>query len=133
MRNILLILFTTVILFTSCKKEDNAVEKTITKGTWKISSYIDSGTDETYHFTGYTFNFNDDGSVLATLNSNGVYGNWFRSNDDNHEELNIVFNQAPLNEINDDWHVIVISESTIELQDVSGGDGETDYLKFNKN
>jgi hypothetical protein len=131
MRKLLLII-SALFLF-SCNKEDNAVEKTITNGTWVIYSYIDSGVDETYHFTGYTFNFNDDGSVLAKLNSNGVYGNWFRSSDDSHEELNIVFNQAPLNEINNDWKVIVISESTIELQDVSGGDGETDYLKFNKN
>jgi hypothetical protein len=130
MRKLLLII-SALFLF-SCNKEDNTVEKTITNGTWVISSYIDSGVNETYHFTGYTFNFNDDGSVLSTLNSNGVYGNWFRSNDDNLEELNIVFNQAPLNEINNDWKVIVISESTIELQDVNG-DGETDYLKFNKN
>jgi hypothetical protein len=126
----ILILLTSVIL-TSCQKEDDQIQKTLINGTWEITNYIDSGSDETYYFTGYTFNFNSDGGLVATVNSNGVVGNWSQSDDDSSDKLNIIFDQAPLNELNDDWDIIVISGSTIELKDISS-DGETDFLKFNK-
>jgi hypothetical protein len=126
----ILILLTSVIL-TSCQKEDDQIQKTLINGTWEITNYIDSGSDETYYFTGYTFNFNPDGGLVATVNSNGVVGNWSQSDDDSSDKLNIIFDQAPLNELNDDWDIIVISGSTIELKDISS-DGETDFLKFNK-
>lgn len=126
----IILLLTTVIL-TSCQKEDDQIQKTLINGTWEISNYIDSGTDETYHFTGYTFNFNADGGLVAKVNSTGVVGNWSQGDDDSSDKLNIIFDQAPLNELNDDWDIIVISGSTIELRDVSS-DGETDFLKFNK-
>jgi hypothetical protein len=126
----ILLLLTTVIL-TSCQKEDDQIQKTLINGTWEISNYIDSGTDETYYFTGYTFNFNADGGLVAKVNSTGVVGNWSQGDDDSSDKLNIIFDQAPLNELNDDWDIIVISGSTIELRDVSS-DGETDFLKFNK-
>jgi hypothetical protein len=41
----ILLLLTTVIL-TSCQKEDDQIQKTLINGTWEISNYIDSGTDE---------------------------------------------------------------------------------------
>lgn len=126
----IILLLTTVIL-TSCQKEDAQIQKTLINGTWEISNYIDSGTDETYYFTGYTFNFNADGGLVAKVNSTGVVGNWSQGDDDSSDKLNIIFDQAPLNELNDDWDIIVISGSTIELRDVSS-DGETDFLKFNK-
>jgi hypothetical protein len=126
----ILLLLTTVIL-TSCQKEDDQIQKTLINGTWEISNYIDSGTDETYYFTGYTFNFNADGGLVAKVNSTGVVGNWSQGDDDSSDKLNIIFDQAPLNELNDDWDIIVISGSTIELKDISS-DGQTDFLKFNK-
>jgi hypothetical protein len=127
MKKLLLLL----LILTSCQKENN-IEKTITKGTWTISNYVDNGNDETYHFNGYKFNFNDNGGLIATLNSNQVAGNWSKNDDDSSTKLNILFSQTPLDELNDDWNIITISESTIELQDISG-DGEIDYLKFIKN
>jgi len=126
----ILLLLTTVIL-TSCQKEDDQIQKTLINGTWEISNYIDSGTDETYYFTGYTFNFNADGGLVAKVNSTGVVGNWSQGDDDSSDKLNIIFDQAPLNELNDDWDIIVLSGSTIELKDISS-DGQTDFLKFNK-
>jgi hypothetical protein len=36
-------------------------------------------------------------------------------------------------EISDDWQVIERTDSRIKLQDLSGGNGGTDYLTFEKN
>ena len=115
----------------SCKKENN-ITKTITSGTWSISQYIDSGTDETNHFTGYTFNFNSNGALVAIKNGDGVVGNWSEYTDDNYTKLNILFSQDTLAELNDDWHVKSESDTKIELEDISGGNGGIDYLTIIK-
>ena len=36
-------------------------------------------------------------------------------------------------EISDDWNVIERTDTKIKLQDISGGNGGTDYLTFEKN
>ena len=132
MKKLILVTIISILIF-SCKRENNIpVAGTITSGTWSISKYIDSGSDETNHFTGYTFNFNSDGSLVALTNGNGVVGNWSEYNDDDHTELNILFSQDPLVELNDDWHVKSKSDTKIELEDISGGNGEIDYLTFIK-
>ena len=127
----ILLLILPVLLF-SCKREsNNSVSGDIINGTWIISKYIDSGSNETSYFTGYTFNFNADGLIVAT-NSSQVGGSWSEYNDDDHTELTILFSQSPLNELNDDWHVVSRSNTQIELEDVSGGNGGVDYLTFSK-
>ena len=39
----------------------------------------------------------------------------------------------PFEDLNDDWDFISQSSTKIELIDVSGGNGGTDYLTFEKN
>lgn len=58
------------------------------------------------------------------------------SNDDNPADLdfNIFFNLTnDFEDLDDDWDIITRSPSRIELIDVSGGKGGTDYLTFEKN
>ncbi len=127
-----LILLSLIIFLFSCKRENtNSISGEIINGTWAVSKYIDSGSDETSDFYGYTFNFNSDGSIVAINNSTTI-GSWSEYNDDDHTELNILFSQSPLDELNDDWHVISSDNSKIELEDVSGGNGGVDYLTFSK-
>lgn len=55
-------------------------------------------------------------------------------NDDSQTKLDISLgNINPWNDISDDWHVIAQSSTQIQLQDVSGGSGDIDYLTFTKN
>lgn len=55
-------------------------------------------------------------------------------NDDSQTKLDIsLVNINPWNDISDDWHVIAQSSTQIQLQDVSGGSGDIDYLTFTKN
>ncbi len=127
----------------ACKKDDNTqttVENNVQSGTWKITKFIDSGTDETNQFSSYTFTFGENGTLSATNGSNSYTGTWSitdsNSDDDSQDDLdfNINFNLTNnFEDLNDDWDFVSQSASKIELKDVSGGNGGTDYLTFEKN
>ena len=140
----LLSLFTIV----SCNKDDDnptnntqtTVQSIVQSGTWRITKFIDSETDETDHFTGYNFTFQSSGVLNADNGTNSYDGTWSitdsNSNDDSQDDLdfNINFNLTnDFEDLNDDWDFISQSSTKIELIDVSGGNGGTDYLTFKKN
>jgi hypothetical protein len=145
--SISLLLFFALFLI-SCNDDDspnndniqNQIENSVQSGTWRISYFFDSGTDETNNFTGYNFAFNSSGVLNANNGMNNYDGTWSisdsDSNDDSQNDLdfNIFFNLAnDFEDLNDDWDVISQSPTKIELIDISGGDGDTDYLTFEKN
>lgn len=127
------------ILVISCKKEDNStpsktnVPTILTQGNWRITLYNDSGADELYHFSGYTFTFSN-GIVTAVKNGNSVIGSYSTVIDDSKNKMLLNFgNTVPFDELNDDWHIVEETSNKIRLQDVSGGSGETDLLTFERN
>ena len=121
------------------------IENTAESGTWIISSYIDSGQDETNDFSGYNFTFGNDGSLMATNGTNTVSGTWSvtdssNSNDDSNSIEDIDFNisfsvptTSVFYELIDDWEIVTYNNNTISLIDISGGNGGTDTLVFTKN
>ena len=129
--------------FTSCKKDSvktiQQVETDMATGTWVITNYNDSGSNETSDYNGYTFQFNSNGTITATNGSNTYSGSWSvsdsNSNDDSQDDVdfNIYFGSpAVLVELNDDWDILSNGSTKLELKDVSGGTGETDLLTFEK-
>jgi hypothetical protein len=132
-----------------CSSDDNSssaqdptpVVNTATQGTWRVTSYIDSGTDETNHFAGYNFTFATGGVLSAANGTNTYTGTWSvttdNSNDDNPSsdlDFNIFFaSPADFADLSDDWDVVSYSDTSISLIDVSGGNGGTDTLVFTKN
>jgi hypothetical protein len=147
-RTAALIYFIGIITFTSCKKnEDNPIsniqtqiQNNVQDGTWRIAKFIDSGNDETNHFTGYNFTFFSNEVLNANNGTNNYDGSWSitdsNSNDDSQNDLdfNINFNLTnDFEDLNDDWDFISQSSIKIELIDVSGGNGGTDYLTFERN
>lgn len=125
----------------SCKKEDvkqkENIESEISSGSWKISYFNDSGTNETANFTGFTFSFNSDGKLVATNGTTTYTGTWSvtdsNSNDDSPNDLhfNIFFNLSnEFEDLNDDWDIVSHTSTKLELIDVSGGGGGTDELTF---
>ncbi|MGA9269181.1 MAG: hypothetical protein WBV45_01075 [Lutimonas sp.] len=118
----------------------NEIESDVQKGTWKITKFIDSDEDETNDFAGYDFTFLSSGVLRADNGSTQYDGTWSitdsNSNDDSQDDLdfNINFNLTnDFEDLNDDWDIISQSSAKIELIDVSGGNGGTDYLTFEKN
>lgn len=136
------------LLGISCNLDDDSlpnttpteVEMTVQSGTWRITLFEEEGNDETYHFNGFTFTFGDGGVLLAVNGTTSYEGSWSigssSSNDDNPSDIdfNIFFPLSnAFEELNDDWDIISRSDTRIELIDVSGGNGGTDYLTFEKN
>ena len=130
-----------VLVFNSCDKTDNSQDPSgstateiVKLGTWKITFFNDSGNDETSHFSGYSFTFNADGSVKAVKNTSTVTGTWNTGTDDSQNKFNLDFGSTtPFDELNEDWDILEKSALKIRLQHISGGNGGTDLLTFEKN
>lgn len=145
MKSIFFYIGLAVITFASCSKDDNAKTSTqistnIQSGTWRISRYIDSQVDETIKFSGYDFVFQSNGIVTATRGTVVYSGSWgitdSNSDDDSQDDLDFyLYFDLPsdFEDLNDDWDFVTQSANKIELKDISGGSGETDYLTFEKN
>jgi hypothetical protein len=127
----------------SCKKKQmKAINSDLVEGSWKITRYTDSGTNETSDFEGSVFTFNDDGTVAVT-GAHAMSGTWKVAKedsgdddlfDDRHLELTLSF-PAPFDELSDDWEIESHSDSRLELKDDSGGgddDEDEDNLTFEK-
>ena len=128
-----------MVSISSCKKDDStspnsssSISTTMQSGKWRITFYEDSGNNETNHFTGYSFQFNSNGTIVATNSGNSTNGTWSNGNDDSQTKLLLNFTSTPFDELSDDWHVIQQNSSIIKLEDVSGGGSGTDYLTFEK-
>lgn len=152
------ILLTTVfcsLLLAGCSKDntnvtDNTAQIQQTQnfasaGNWRITNFNDSGQDETSHFEGYNFTFGDAGVLTATNGTNTLNGSWSVTDDSNSDDdssndddinFNIFFSVPDTNDfedLNDDWHIVFTATTKIELRDISGGNGGTDLLTFEKN
>lgn len=134
-----------VALF-SCGNEDNdtdsvaVVENAVRSGTWRVTLFEDSGNNETSLFSGYNFVFDASGTLTATNGSSIFIGSWSitegksddDSPDDMHFNINFTLNNS-FEDLSEDWHFISHSTTIIELIHVSGGNGGTDYLTFERN
>lgn len=142
------------VAFASCSDDDNnslnpaaqQIQQTVStaqSGTWRITSYIDSGNVETNDFTGYNFTFGANNALTAANGASTYTGTWSvtQSNsvddDDSGDiDFNIIFNaQAPASflDLNDDWDLVERTATKITLVDISGGNNSTDYLTLEKN
>lgn len=131
-------------VFASCTKDDMSpdgsddispaeVAATLSKGEWVITYFFDSDKDETAHFSGYIFQFEDGGKLKATKGDTVISGTWSNGTDDSQTKLYINFSSPDdFEELSDDWHVLERSDKKIRLEDVSGGNGGTDWLTFEK-
>lgn len=131
----------------TCSNDDNSsssnqtqVTNTVVSGTWKITLYNDSGTVKTTNFSGYNFTFGANNALVASNTTNNYTGTWSvtdsNSNDDSLSDLdfNIAFTTpANFQDLTDDWDIVSRTDNKIELIDISGGNGGTDYLTFEKN
>lgn len=101
----------------------------ITDGSWFVSFYFDDE-DDTLDFQNLTFVFNSNGSVdVSNQQSNVVIGSWSSfTNSQNQLKLLLMFpeDNNPLDDLDDDWDVIALTENRIELTD------DNDLLTFEK-
>ena len=136
----LIALITTLVTVSSCKKEDNSnpdngnnssIAGIITAGSWRVSSFHESGNDRTANFNGYVFTFSSSGTVTAVNSAGTTVGTW-RIDDSNVNEFHIsIGSTAPLSDLDRGW--LITSQSTNEIQmtdDDSSHDRELHFTKI---
>ncbi|MBL7841959.1 MAG: hypothetical protein JNJ75_17560 [Cyclobacteriaceae bacterium] len=109
--------------------DTSALEAVIQSGNWKVAYYFDD-TDQTVAYSEFTFEFHEDGTVIARNGSEENVGTWAAYGDDGELELEFEFDNDNelLDEISEDWEVTMFSTTQLELQD--GTDGPV--LRFQK-
>lgn len=101
-------------------------------GTWRISYFYDKQ-DETSNYAGYTFEFGSSGALTATQGGQTWSGSWSTGFDDSHNKFLIDFNGNPpsaLLELEEDWHILEQTDDLMHFEHTSGGNGDTDVVKF---
>ena len=101
-------------------------------GNWRITYSYDNG-DETSTYSGYTFTYNANGTVVALKNAISINGTWSNYLDSGTNKLLLSFDGLTLDNIEEDWNILEFTTTSIVLKNVSGGNGGTDYLTFTKN
>ncbi|MGV3697371.1 hypothetical protein [Flavobacterium sp.] len=125
----------------SSSSDPTPVINTAAQGTWRVTSFVDSGNDETNHFTGYNFTFASSNVLTASNGTNTYTGMWSVTSDDSDDDnpsgdldFNIGFAApADFEELTEDWDIVSYTSTVISLIHVSGGNGGTDTLVFTKN
>ncbi len=77
----------------------------ITNGVWYVQSFTENGTDSTASFTGYVFQFKQDGTVTGTFDTTSTSGTWVP--DVNNYTITSNFPSAgdPLMKLNGVWKI----------------------------
>jgi hypothetical protein len=144
MKKILIIsLLTSMVWMAACSSDSTdftatEVESTVTTGTWKITYFYDTDKEETNHFAGYTFTFGEDGVLTAVNGGSTITGTWSVGEDSNDDspsgpEFDIFFaTPDDFEDLSDDWDILERTDTKLRLEDVSGGNGGTDQLTFEK-
>jgi hypothetical protein len=130
------------------KKHDSQkiteIENTAIAGQWKITLFSEDGTDETANYSDYQFTFEKGAysSTITAVKGVGTFpGVWSITDNntgddsDHFEDLDffISFSAPPdLSELTEDWEILSMSDTEIELRHTSGGGGGTDLLTFTK-
>jgi hypothetical protein len=132
-----LILFLTFgVLLASCKTDGTVSPASVTiTGTWKVQSYIDNkNRDRTSTYTNYSFTFLADGSIKATSGAIQFSGTYKNVTDSGKEKFYITFitSNNDFAEINEDWILEVKNNNLMKLTTVSGGNGGSKVLIFER-
>lgn len=132
-------LFFSAFQLVSCvKNDDNSSggnnNQVPAAGSWKVSFFFDKQ-DKTGNYSSYTFEFQSNGSMSASNGSQTWQGTWLTGFDDSKNKFLIDFNgsvPSTLSELEEDWLIISMDDNNMHFEHTSGGNGDTDVLKFKK-
>lgn len=110
-------------------------QNTLVNGSWRVTLFSEDGSNQTAQFSNYDFVFGTNGSLTAENGTNTMSGTWTTGTDDSTPKFIINFSatNGPFEEISEDWRILSTTTTKVELKHVSGGDGSTDLLTFEKN
>ncbi len=121
----------------SCKKyiqqqETNALVALVTQGTWRVTRFVDHDTsDITSSFTGYAFQFNENGTVFAVINGEQTNGTWTASVAEKTITSNFPSAPYPLTMLNHTWTIKDSYSDSVAAK--TAVDTSFDILNLHKN
>jgi hypothetical protein len=135
-KSTLILVFISFFALTSCDKDDDEALVTATvvqEGKWKVTLFSEDNVNETHHFAGYEFTFNNDGTVSALRNNVTTTGYWSTGTDDSQRKLILDFIfLSTLSELSEDWRVVELTNTKVRLEHLSGDNGNTDLLTLER-
>lgn len=138
MKRITIIWFAALLIFASCTNNgsnlNSSTAQIVSSGTWRVSLFTDSGNDETTDFAGFSFAFNNNGSITAVRNAVTTNGTWSVNTSSNKFNIDLgpkTDLNKPLGELTDDWKIISATETEVKLTDDNTISNE--FLTFTKN
>jgi len=107
-------------------------EENLTTGSWYVTYYFDDF-EETSDFNDYEFTFATDNTAQATNETTTIAGTWNLTTSSSPGLALFFGNNAPFDELDEDWDIIEATSGIIRLKHISGGDGSVDYLTYERN
>ena len=103
-------------------------------GTWRVTLFTDSGTDQTANFSGYVFTFSSAGTVTAVKGSITKNGTWSVNSSSNKFNIDLGAKGStnqPMGDLTNDWQIISASNTEIKLKNDNSTSNE--FLTLTKN
>ncbi len=120
---------------TACDPDSSSPNgNTPASGKWKVSYFFDKQ-DKSSYYANYTFEFESNGTLTATNGGQNWAGIWQTGVDDSKNKFVIDFNgsvPSALGELEEDWLIISMDANLMHFEHLSGGNGDTDIVKFVK-
>ncbi len=113
------------------------------KGSWKISYFFKDRLDRTNAFSGFTFRFESNGTVIVTSDGFNESGTWaykdlqsgiiVHDSTESNEKLILSFPDKNIfGELSDNWQITMASTIKTELFGQSSGNDHMQFLTFSK-
>lgn len=135
MKNFLFLSVLLTLVFSNCKSsssDDNPGPDQQLSGTkWVVTYFWDKDKEETSNFSGYSFEFKSDGTVVAYAPGGGTTsGAWNTHFDDSKDKLLIaIAGVKPLDDLSQDWVILEKTDSVMKLKDDNTSHLEEIHLK----
>lgn len=98
-------------------KPGELITEEVTPGLYKIERFTDTGGDETAQFNDYTFDFQADGTLVATTNTSAQFtGRWRVNSAETKMTIVISGNNALKDLDDDDWKVQRLTNQRIKIK-----------------
>lgn len=124
-----------LLAFSSCKKssDDNSAgpDPQLGGSKWVVTYFWDKDKEESSNFSGYSFEFKNDGAFVAYApGGSTVTGTWNTHFDDSKDKLLIVLaGTKPLDDLNQDWVILEKTDTVMKLKDDNTSHLEEIHLK----
>lgn len=117
----------------ACNHGGESAEISVLPGSgWTVKLMTERGNNKTGNYSGYQFNFNDNGCVAVVKNGQTTTGTWRQYPDDGITKFEIALSTTDnnLSELNDDWVLLSRTNNLISLQDDNTASNE--QLQFGR-